>query len=362
MTATPQQVWDRLRAAGVVDGDAPPPLAHSSPWYVRAMLGIAGWIGALFLLGFVGAGLAFVFQSASAAAVVGLVAVGGAFLIFHVGGRNDVVSQFGLATSFAGQVLIGVAVADAVGEGGIRQGSSFFFVMAVFEALLAVALNNFVHRVWSTFAACVALGLAMRALGLFGVVPGVVAIALTVLWLSEHQWAARGSFWRAIGFGLAFAVIQPDYWSLSQWLFESRSELLVEPPFWLLWMKPALVSAALFYAVHQLLDRHHEGPGGTTWNAAMAAAGLIAVATLNAPGITSSLLLVLLGFATGNRTLFGVGVVALLSYLSYFYYSLQATLLMKSVALGLTGIALLILWGVMRWLFDDVAGKAAVRA
>jgi uncharacterized membrane protein len=70
----------------------------------------------------------------------------------------------------------------------------------------------------------------------------------------------------------------------------------------------------------------------------------------------------LLGFATGNRTLFGVGVVALLSYLSYFYYSLQATLLMKSVALGLTGMALLILWGVMRWLFDDVAGKAAVRA
>ena len=42
-----------------------------APWYVRVMLGIAGWIGAMFLLGFVGAGFAFVMRSSGAMFVVG---------------------------------------------------------------------------------------------------------------------------------------------------------------------------------------------------------------------------------------------------------------------------------------------------
>jgi len=48
-------------------------------------------------------------------------------------------------------------------------------------------------------------------------------------------------------------------------------------------------------------------------------------------------IILLIGFSRGNRTLFGLGVVALLGYLSYFYYALQATLLVKSMMLAGSG-------------------------
>ena len=62
MSATPRDaLWAQLRDGGLVEGDLPEVGDARAPWFVRVMLGIAGWIGALFLLGFVGAGFAFVF-------------------------------------------------------------------------------------------------------------------------------------------------------------------------------------------------------------------------------------------------------------------------------------------------------------
>jgi uncharacterized membrane protein len=51
-----------------------------------------------------------------------------------------------------------------------------------------------------------------------------------------------------------------------------------------------------------------------------------------------------IGFANGNRILAGLGILALLGYLSHYYYSLQLTLLEKSGVLASTGIALLAAW------------------
>jgi uncharacterized membrane protein len=48
-----------------------------------------------------------------------------------------------------------------------------------------------------------------------------------------------------------------------------------------------------------------------------------------------------IGFANGNRVLAGLGIIAMLGYLSHYYYSLQITLLEKSAVLACTGIALL---------------------
>jgi uncharacterized membrane protein len=49
-----------------------------------------------------------------------------------------------------------------------------------------------------------------------------------------------------------------------------------------------------------------------------------------------------LGYANANRVLAGFGILALIGYLSYYYYSLQATLLEKSALLAAAGIALLL--------------------
>jgi uncharacterized membrane protein len=70
-----------------------------------------------------------------------------------------------------------------------------------------------------------------------------------------------------------------------------------------------------------------------------------------AHGLAAATLLLLLGFAGGNRILFGLGLVACASFLSHYYYQMRETLLTKAVILGVIGIIVLIVrWG-LRELF-----------
>jgi hypothetical protein len=357
--STREALWQRLCDAGLAEGAVPEPSGPPSPWYVRTMLGVAGWLGALFLLGFVGIGLSFVFETELAALVAGAACCGAAFVIFQRAGRNDLASQFGLAVSLAGQVMVVYGLSDLVGNSS--ESAVFFFDVAVFEAALALCLANFVHRVWSTLASMIALGYAMNILDLPVAATGVVAAALAVLWLAEPDWAPRGALWRPVGYGLALALLQFDavpLLGIGRWV--SRTD--GPDPSWIHWIGPILVGAVLVYTVGRLLARHGVAASSRTGGMVLGGATAVALATLNAPGVASSLLVLLLGFAGGNRTLHGIGVLGMLSYLTYFYYSLDATLLAKSAALGGTGVVLIALWAGTRALFGSAPDREAADA
>src|SRR5262249_18588128 len=72
----------------LVEGTLPEAGEAASPWFIRVMLGFAGWLGALFLLGFVGAAFAFVFKSASAALFMGACACAAAIAIFRAAPKS----------------------------------------------------------------------------------------------------------------------------------------------------------------------------------------------------------------------------------------------------------------------------------
>ena len=341
------ELWQQLADAGLVDGPVPERSGPASPWFVRAMLGIAGWIGAIFLLGFVGVGLAFVFRNEATALLVGGLCCGAAYFIFARTRRNELADQFGLAVSLAGQLLFIYGLHEAVVG---SESSLFFLAVAVFEGALAYLLNSFVHRVWSAFAAATAFSFAMNMMVLHGAGTAVIGTALATIWLREDLWATRGGFWRAIGWGLAFSFVQPmSYFSdIGRWAQPNDPAL---PIAWIIWSKSILVAGVLLYVVYRLLERYGAQLSSTPSVSAFAVAAITGAATLRAPGIVSSLIIVLLGFAAGNRALFGLGIAAMLSYLSYFYYSLHLTLLLKSFALAGTGVALIAMWVVSRVLF-----------
>ena len=100
-------------------------------------------------------------------------------------------------------------------------------------------------------------------------------------------------------------------------------------------------SVALLWTVWHLLLREVVQPASSTGWRILAAAGILALANLKAPGFAPATLILLLGYSNGNRILSGLGVVALLGYLSFYYYSLEATLLHKSALMAATGCALL---------------------
>jgi len=107
------------------------------------------------------------------------------------------------------------------------------------------------------------------------------------------------------------------------------------------WIGAALSGAALLWAVLRLLAREGLALDSSQGKIALAGAAILALATLKAPGLGPAAAVLVVGYANGNRVLAGLGVLALLGYLSHYYYALQVTLLEKSALLASTGAALL---------------------
>lgn len=336
-------LWARLREAGAVEGDVPAVAAERSPWYVRVMLGVAGWIGALFLLGFVGVGFAFVMESTVVSFALGAAVCAGAAFLYRSAPHSDFMNQFGLAVSLAGQMLMGFAV--------VRWFEHSFnaaaFALALQQAVLFALVPNFIHRVWTSWTAAYAAVYALGNLGLQAFAPAAVTFGFLWPWLAEFDHPRRGELLRAGGYGLALAAAQ--------------TAVLHGRLLGLLWHTgtagPALVWAGnlasglvLVWAVLRLLKREGVGPGEPHGRIALAGAALLALISLKAPGVGPAAAILIAGYANGNRVLAGLGVFALLGYLSHYYYSLHATLLEKSALLAGAGLALLVArWGLRRW-------------
>jgi hypothetical protein len=311
------------------------------------MLGVAGWIAAAFLFGFVGQALPWVVDSKTAALAVGTLMIAAAYALFRVEVGRDFLGQFALAMSLAGQALA------AVGLFGVFQREALAWTaIGAGEAVLAVLLPSFVHRVWSSYAIAMCVAFALAEGGAAVLAVGAVGAGAGWLWSRELAWAARSSIVRPIAYGLTLGLIQIQgdalfTQGLLGMLAEDRDQAAWAHP----WVGQILTGLVLVGAVAHLVASDSRLARRDAMIALAAAVGF-ALLSLRAPGIATGVMLVALGFAGGNRLLTGLGVAALLFYLGAYYYTLQATLLAKSAVLAATGAALLAArWALTRWLF-----------
>lgn len=348
-----EALWDRLAADRLVEGDRPPPEPAQSPWYVRVMLGIAGWIGALFLLGFVGSAFFFVMEQASAAFVAGTACCAAAFALYRTFREHDFADQFALALSLAGQVLLGVGLVDIL----TASGPAFYLAIAAIQAVLALAIANFLHRVLTSAGAAIALAFAVAQLSLHGLAAPLLCAAMAWVWLEPGRWARSGRLWRPVGYGLVLALLLVESFRLfgaTEWFGLGQGG-----PGWMKLHGPLVgrvLTAAILVAVAILLSlgEGYSAKGRVTWASALGAL-VLGLFSLWAPGLASALLILLLGFAAGNRLLMAVGVLALFGFAGHFYYSLHSTLLAKSGLLAATGLCLLAAHVVIRRLPHEAA-------
>jgi hypothetical protein len=335
---TAASLWARLSADDLVEGDRPEQDKAASPWFVRVMLGIAGWIGALFLIAFVGAAFAFIMDDAAFAALAGAACCAAAFALFKGFDGNDFAEQFGLAVSLVGQILIVVGLAEFLKP----EDPSLYLAVAAVEAGLALAVPNFLHRVLATGAAAIALALAVNQLALHGLAAPLLSLGLAFVWLEPKRWAVDGRIWRPVGYGLVLALLLVETFRLfgAEWLLFGRHD---RTPSWFSLYGPllgrGLTAAALVWVAAALTLR--EGAASRASASAIGAAILVGLLSLTAPGLASALLILLLGFAAGSRILVALGILSLLGFVAHFYYSLDSSLLEKSGILALTGLALL---------------------
>lgn len=339
-------LWARLSAEKLVEGDRPEGHKPASPWYVRTMLGIAGWIAAAFLLMFVGAAFAFIMEKAVYAALLGAGCCAAAYALFRKFDGSDFAEQFALVVSLVGQVLIVIGIADVLK----MQDPALYLAIAAAEALLALIVPNFLHRILATGGAAIAIALAINRLSLHGFAAPLLCAGLAWVWLDPKRWAVRGGLWRPVGYGLVLALLLVETFRLfdPEWVLgiagEKKSWIALYGPV----IGRALTALVLVWVAIALARGEGHGPASRVTLAAAGAAAAIGLLSLGAPGLVSALLILLLGFAAGNRPLMALGILSLLGFVSHFYYSLHATLLEKSGLLAVTGLVLLAAWFVLR--------------
>jgi hypothetical protein len=357
MNATARgELWGRLLSAGLVAGGVPDGAA--SPWFVRVMLGVAGWIGASFILGFIGSVFALVMRNAGGAAAAAVLCCCGAYGIFRTASKVDFAGQFGLATGLAGQALFGIAIFQLFPT----EYYTGYFLFFCVEAALTVFMPNFVHRIFTTMAAVAALSLGLALAGLHGLALPLTAAGCAWVWRRELRLAARADLWQPVGYGLAIGVLQTATTSL----FGGRLLFLLHSSGggWLqkhgAQIGTALV-AAVFLAVIIDIQRQLEiDTSGSAGIAILICALLVLAVSFPAHGLAAAALILILGFAGGNRVLLGMGLVAMASFLSHYYYRMNETLLFKSLVLGASGALLLLLrWGFREFFPVKEAGRNA---
>lgn len=333
----PSQVWAMLQEHKLVTGELPTPDQMNSPWYIRALSGAAGWLASLFLLGFIGLGLSdlFVKTELITLSLIGMTLIGIAYGIFRQVRDNEFMLQLALSFSLCGQALIAIAWLDGA------YGDTFpWLMLSVLQVALALIVPNFLHRVLSSWFSALALFWALKSGGFaeLGSIP--ILLTFAVLWLKEEQWDKHRRLFEALGYGLALALIHINGHLLfldefARWRGELNTTLI-----------SVVTSVGLFLVfvfclkeLYRSLDIRFQGES-LLWTITGSLA-FIAL-TLVIPAAACAVLIIVIGFACQRKALLAMGVLTLLCFLSWYYYSLEQSLLFKSLVLITCGVAALL--------------------
>ena len=326
-------LWQSLSDSGLVTGECPATGPEPSPWYVRTMVGVAGWIAAAFLLGFLGLALTFITRNGPAAIGVGMLLCAAAIMMLRTSSSQEFLAQFALAASLAGQALVVTGLFEALPN----RTPAVFIIIAVFEAALAMLASYSVHRTWSAFAAALAIFLALhewRATPLF---PGLAALAFAALQAAETRLVARASLWRATSAGVALALLAMvpaasllDVSWLSGQAHPGRTGTGTVTG-------TVLMGLVLTGAVVVLLRGAGVGLSSRVGITALVSAPVLVAAAWPMPGVIAGTVVALCAFAVGRYAVTALGLVIAVAALSYYYYSLDVPLMTKALSLLAAG-------------------------
>ncbi len=333
-----RELLDRLRAENLVPADSgsmrvlsvQPPTVP--PWYMRVFAGMGAWFAALLVLAFlviVGA-----IRSETTALILGLVACGVAVGFSRVHERGDFLSQLALSLSLLGQLLITVGSFMLLDEA-----VPVALAVIVLELILIGAYADQFHRFLSGLAIVGAL-LVILADGhqfelIHSLLLGLAAFATAV---SVYEYALLPTNCWVIVHPLRYAAVVA---LLGLLVLPLQTQFRVTAWWWSALGLETLLAGVSWQIAHDLGVRWRRD-----WLLVALALGFgIAILGIKMPGVVAALLVLMLGFWRSNRTLMGLAAAFLVFYLGAYYYSLQLTLLSKSLAmLGAGGLLLGLRW------------------
>jgi hypothetical protein len=329
----PAQLQDSARAALATR----PELTSGTPWYINALTGFGAWVASLFLIACLS--LIIVAGKGVGAVVLGLILTTGAVFMRRKG-HNVFLTQFVLALGLAGQGMFIGGVADLSSNDTLICST-----LLVFQAVLFFVYPDVVQRFLSALFASVALLILVRLLGPTALIDvAMVGLALLVHQLFLRQASLESGPLRErvtpAAFGLATTflwelLVRTTFPSIYSSFSEASSNRL--PPA-VLTMGLAAVTLYTAWRVLREAGTRASGPAELTTFVSL---GVLALLTLKTPGIIATCGLLLLGFHRRSGVLLGMAILFFLTFGVNYYYSLELSLLAKSLAMLGSGLVLL---------------------
>lgn len=331
-------IWQRLLAEGLVEGEPPAPPEPATPWPVRLLAGAGAWLATPLLLGFLALLLGDLALRESSGLVLGPILMLAPLTWLRDPARGEFSRQAAGVVSLAGLALfvVGLAFGARLAPDGVAL-AVLVAAVPVF-ALSREPVHRFGIALAGLVAACwlIAGGLGMHRLVLL---QPLLAWATLLVWLAWTRHCTARPFWRLalppLAWALALAASVLVVWSPS---WQPAADGLP----WSAWLASRYAAAAVLPGTALLLawPRRREVPA---WRllAWVLAAVVLSWLWLPAPGVTFTLAMMLVAFATGQVVLLALAILALAVYLVAYYFQLAVPLLDKAHALLLAGGVLL---------------------
>jgi uncharacterized membrane protein len=302
-----------------------------------------GWLGGLLVLGFFGALVSGLFNNAAGLGVLAIIMFAGSVMIYRAAPNNDFATQFALAASICGQAAAAASCGMAIGHNVDNSAVAWF--IALMQMLLVFLMPNFLHRLLSTIFAVAALFFATKGGAMSVGVDLAMALGFVALVQFESLLVTNGrrAMSEPVLNGLAIGLLVTGIGYMT----------IVSGSAWFPHVGMSAVAFGIALLVWVFLASRHLP--SLSRGAALGATLAFVAVSWRAPGLIASALVLLASFAAGRRTLTALGLLAMVAYLSAYYYQMSMTLLEKSGVLALTGSVLLVLWWAHRQFFSKEA-------
>ncbi|WP_296237321.1 DUF4401 domain-containing protein [Psychrobacter sp. UBA5136] len=344
--------------------------AARSPWFISLLFGMSGILASLFFIGFLtllldSTGL---LDSTLAVFIIGaLLSIIGGCLLYNARIRHSPFwSSLAFAITLAGQGYIAYALLASE----MAEPLNILLLLLV-QLFMTVVMPNFIYRLLSATLALVCLfylliyyHLSEVSLGLLALITSVAHLQrYTLAAFISHKWRARFfDISRAIGYASAYILLLVSVYFIAAEYGNSFDNLnsYGEAFSYNYYLAQGLLTLASLYAAYLILKRYHIKLLPTAGLLISAAIIILGVASIYVSGLLATSLIIIIATANSQRVLLGLGIIALVGYIFWYYYQLDTSLLLKSASMLVIAIALLLLrWRLIKSYFAHIKPSAS---
>ncbi len=323
------------------------------PWFIQILFGLSGIVASLFLIAFLSLLLFGIdgFDSVIALLITGLVLSAAGFVLFinKQSRDNTFISSLALAISSAGQAYIAFALFD----NNLSHPIDIWLFLLV-QAVMTVIMPNRIYRLLGSI---MTLGLMVYllnyyhlpelSLGLLALITiGSNLSRYSLLQLIPSKWRADAfDITKAIGYASALMLLCVSVYFIAA-EYGNSFDGYSTPFSYNYYLAQGLLTLASLYASYLILKRYSVKPFSSVSIMIYCAVIVLGILSIYVSGLLATSLIIVIAIANSQRVLLGLGITALVSYIFWYYYQLDTSLLVKSISMLVIGIALLL----TRWL------------